>query len=114
MKLTELYDKQKQLDQLIVDNINNINLDGNDEIFLSDRITALGVEVSEFANEVEAFKYWKKNKRNNKTKQLAEYVDILHFWLSIGNTMKFSADEVEAAYFKKYAENIDRQERGNY
>lgn len=112
MTLTELYEKQKQLDQLIVDGINNIDLDGNDIIFLSDRITALGVEVSEFANEVEAFKYWKQNKRSNKEKQLSEYVDILHFWLSIGNTMKFEPLEVEAAYRKKYRENIKRQNEG--
>jgi len=112
MTLTELYEKQKQLDQLIVDGINNIDLDGNDIIFLSDRITALGVEVSEFANEVEAFKYWKRNKRSDKEKQLSEYVDILHFWLSIGNTMKFEPLEVEAAYRKKYRENIERQKNG--
>ena len=112
MELKELFEMQDALDQTIVDSINGIDLSGNDEIFLSDRITALGVEVSEFANEVEAFKYWKKNKRNNKEKQLAEYVDILHFWLSIGNTMKFEPLEVEAAYRKKYRENIERQKNG--
>ncbi|MBW9154254.1 dUTPase [Clostridium estertheticum] len=112
MTLTELYEMQRHLDQIIVDRVTDYGVDGNDKMFLSDRITALGVEVSEFANEVEAFKYWKNNKRNDRTKQLMEYIDILHFWLSIGNTMAFESLEVEAAYRMKYRENIKRQNDG--
>lgn len=112
MELKELYEMQSELDAIIVAKITDGNVDGNDRMFLSDRITALGVEVSEFANEVAEFKYWKQNKRNDKEKQLEEYVDILHFWLSIGNTMKFEPLEVEAAYRKKYKENIERQKNG--
>jgi len=82
--------------------------------FLNDRILALFTEVGEFANATKCFKYWSNKPPESKERLLDEYVDILHFYLSIGNTMKFNADEVEAAYLKKYAENIDRQERGDY
>ena len=112
MELKEFYELQNKLDKAIVAKITDGIVGGNDEMFLSDRITALGVEVSEFANEVEAFKYWKENKRNDRSKQLMEYVDILHFWLSIGNTMKFEPLEVEAAYRIKYRENIRRLKEG--
>jgi len=112
MELKELYKMQNNLDQTIVDRTTHGIMDVDNKRFLNDRIMALSVEVSEFANEVEAFKYWKDNKRNNKAKQLEEYVDILFFWLSIGNTMNFRVGEVEQAYLKKYAENIRRQEEG--
>lgn len=109
MDLKELYKMQNELDQTIVDRTTHGMMDADNKRFLNDRIMALSVEVSEFANEVEVFKYWKKNKRNDKKRQLSEYVDILHFWLSIGNTMEFKPLEVETAYKKKYAENIKRQ-----
>lgn len=112
MELKELYKMQNNLDQTIVDRTTHGIMDADNKRFLNDRIMALSVEVSEFANEVEAFKYWKKNKRHDKEKQLSEYVDILHFWLSIGNTMEFTPDKIEQAYLKKYAENIKRQEEG--
>ena len=112
MELKELFELQGELDQLIATKITDGVIDGNDRMFLNDRITALSVEVAEFTNEVAEFKYWKQNKRNDKAKQIEEYVDILHFWLSIGNTMKFEPLEVEAAYKKKYRENIERQKNG--
>jgi len=112
MELKELFELQNELDQTILDRVTGRMMNVDNKRFLNDKIMALSVEVSEFANEVEAFKYWKQNKRNDKEKQLSEYVDILHFWLSIGNTMKFTPLEVEAAYRKKYRENIERQKNG--
>lgn len=41
------------------------------------------VEHAELANEVEFFKYWKDNKRNDKEKQLSELADCIHVLLSI-------------------------------
>ena len=88
------------------------NKNGNDKSFLNDRILALFTEVGEFANETESFKYWKENKKDNREKQLEEYLDILFFYLSIGNTMRFTSEEVEQAYKKKWKENFKRQEEG--
>ncbi|ABI36867.1 hypothetical protein [Geobacillus virus E2] len=51
---------------------------------LAKKILALQVELGELANELpEVFKYWS-NKKNNYEKALKEYVDCLHFLLSIG------------------------------
>jgi len=117
ISLGELYVLQNDLDKLIVSKIISNPSDKdrhNDRMFLNDRLLALFTEVAEFANATRCFKYWSKKDMESKERLLDEYVDILHFYLSIGNTMKFTPDEVEQAYMKKYKENIARQERGNY
>ena len=113
IKLEELFELQNDLDKYIVEK-SMMKIEHNDMYFLKDRITALFTEVAEFANATRCFKYWSKKPAESKDRLIDEYVDIFHFWLSIGNTMKFTAKEVEAAYYKKYAENIDRQNRGDY
>lgn len=113
IKLEELFEMQNDLDKYIVQKSIG-NVDHNDIIFLKDRVTAIFTEVAEFANATRCFKYWSKKPAESKERLIDEYVDIFHFWLSIGNTMKFTVKEVEAAYHKKYAENIDRQDRGDY
>ena len=60
---------QNNLD-IRVKNENDIPMDAN-----------LSIEKSLPANEIESFKYWKKSK--NKTNQLEEACDVLHFILSI-------------------------------
>jgi len=115
MQLKELFQMQKELDQYIVDK--SIpggcgEIPGDAECFLTDRILALSVEVGEFANATRCFKYWSIKPSEPKERLLDEYVDILHFWLSIGNTMKFTAEEIEQAYMKKNEENYKRQEQG--
>jgi dimeric dUTPase (all-alpha-NTP-PPase superfamily) len=98
MNLNKLYSIQKELDQKIVD---KHGLHGQD--LLPEKILALQVELAELANEWRGFKFWSENKSPNrvegkfKTDQggykvfshyeyplLEEYVDGLHFALSIG------------------------------
>lgn len=118
MELKELLGMQRELDQHIVDNAFNIigdeipKVDGSDKSFLIERLLALQVEVSEFANKTRCFKYWSKKKAEPKEELLDEFVDILHFWLSVANVMKFTAEEIEQAYLKKNKENYKRQEEG--
>lgn len=112
MKLKELYEKQRKLDQLIADNLTDGTVDGDDKMFLSDRIMALSVEVGELANATRCFKYWSQKEAESKERQLDEYADVLHFFLSVGNTLGFTVSEVEEAYKKKYQENIRRQTEG--
>jgi len=117
LDLTDLFKLQNDLDTLIVDkNYNKYNLlyklektGTNDKYFLLPRITALFTEVAEFANATRCFKYWSNKPPESLERELDEYVDILHFWLSIGNVMEFSSTQVEAAYLKKYEENKKRQ-----
>ncbi|MGL5591182.1 MAG: dUTP diphosphatase [Mycoplasmoidaceae bacterium] len=62
---------------------------------LSRKRLALIVELSELCNEVRCFKFWSLKKSSHKDVILDEFVDCLHFILSIGlfygvNEMKFS------------------------
>jgi len=110
--LEKLYELQNELDELIVAKATDGNIDGNNKMFLNDRIIALFTEVGEFANATRCFKYWSNKPQESRERLLDEYADILHFVLSIGNTMEFTPLEIEEAYHKKYAENIKRQREG--
>ncbi|MDQ0514139.1 dimeric dUTPase (all-alpha-NTP-PPase superfamily) [Mycoplasmoides fastidiosum] len=48
-----------------------------------ERLLALVVELNELANETKCFKYWSANKQINVDHILEEYVDGLHFLLSL-------------------------------
>lgn len=76
-ELNEMRRLQRKLD-IRVKNENDIPMDANLSI---EKFLALKTELFELANEIESFKYWKKNK--NKTNQLEEACDVLHFILSI-------------------------------
>ena len=76
-ELNEIRHLQSNLD-IRVKNENDIPMDANLSI---EKFLALKTELFELANEIESFKYWKKNK--NKTNQLEEACDVLHFVMSI-------------------------------
>jgi len=109
--LEKLYQLQNKLDCYIVGKKDN-EIDHNDKKFLNDRILALFTEVGEFANATKCFKYWSNKPPENRIRLLDEYVDILHFYLSIGNTMGFTPQEVEDAYMNKNKVNYERQNNG--
>ena len=77
--LLTLYKKQKELDEEIClkHNVNYANTS-------TSRLIALLVEIGEFANETRAFKYWSLKGPSAKEVVLEEYVDALHFYLSVG------------------------------
>ncbi|QJR44265.1 dUTP diphosphatase [Mycoplasma miroungirhinis] len=78
MDLTRVFNLQKDLDESFAKNISP------DENNLKTKIIiALIVEISEFANEVQEFKYWKVHKNINKQALLEEYADGIHFLSSI-------------------------------
>jgi dimeric dUTPase (all-alpha-NTP-PPase superfamily) len=52
------------------------------------RQLALLVELSEWANETRCFKYWSNKSASPKEVVIEEYVDALHFFLSIGIDIK--------------------------
>ena len=86
--------KQSQLDKFI---IQNQKLDLTETQIFTNRILAFNVEVAELANEVRSFKHWSTKKSSEKEVCLEEYVDGLHFLLSITNqlleTEKFQLNE---------------------
>lgn len=80
MNLAKLFEMQRKLDEHIEQE--HPRQEGEDR--LAKKILALQVELGELANELpEVFKFWS-NKKNNREKALKEYVDCLHFILSIG------------------------------
>lgn len=90
MNLAKLFEEQNKLDAHI---IKEKRLEGHD--LLQEKIAALVVELGELMNELpETFKYWS-NKKNNYEKALVEYIDALHFFLSIGNDLKMHLEDIE-------------------
>ncbi|MBM7614983.1 dUTP diphosphatase [Alkaliphilus hydrothermalis] len=90
MNIQELFNIQKILDTKI---LQEHKLEGED--LVSRKIMALQVELGELANETRCFKYWSKKNPSGKQIILEEYVDCLHFVLSIGleiNFMEVSAE----------------------
>lgn len=77
MNLEQLCEKQKELDNQI---IQQHNLHGQN--LLPGTVLALQVELAELANEWQGFKHWKANPKP-KPKLLEEYADGLHFFLSL-------------------------------
>lgn len=87
MNLCELFQLQHDLDIRILEEHNL-----RDESVFSEKILALQVEVSELANETRCFKYWSNKGPSPKSRILEEFVDCLHFILSIGISMGFDKD----------------------
>lgn len=78
MNFETLYEMQKTLDARI---IREKGLDGQD--LLPNTVLALQVELGELANEWRGFKHWSNDREPRRDRMLEEYVDCLHFFLSI-------------------------------
>lgn len=83
--LTDLYNKQAELDATIAAN-HNVSY----ETTRPRRTLALLVEFGEFANSTRCFKYWSNKGPEEKERVLDEYADGLHFFLSLGIDIKSS------------------------
>lgn len=82
MNLEKLFEMQKKLDERI---ITEKGLEHKD--LLPGLILALQVELGECANEWRGFKFWSNDMEPRTEKLLVEYVDCLHFILSIRNNL---------------------------
>ncbi|WP_174729651.1 dUTP diphosphatase [Mesobacillus harenae] len=79
MNIKKLYDMQRELDRHIE------GQHGLDKEDLFDRkLLALLVEAGELANETRCFKFWSVKSASEKQIILEEYVDGIHFILSLG------------------------------
>lgn len=83
MDWSKLYALQAELDSRIM---KEHQLDGD---FFSERLLALQVEVGELANETRCFKYWSVKPPSPHSEILEEYVDGIHFILSLGITLGY-------------------------
>ena len=79
LELAPLFALQKDLDEEIA-RLHDVTYEST----FPRRLLALLVELGEFANETRAFKYWSLKGPSEKSVILEEYVDGLHFLLSLG------------------------------
>lgn len=99
--LSNLYLKQAELDQRIADN-HHVSYETTRER----RILALLVEIGEFANATRCFKYWSNKVSEPLDIVLDEYVDGLHFFLSLGIDIKVNKKTYN---YTKHADNLTKQ-----
>ena len=79
LNLSELVQLQAQLDE----RIHRLHQQTRKST-RSKRILALMVEIAELANETRSFKYWSVRGSNERAVLLEEFVDAVHFTLSLG------------------------------
>lgn len=85
MKLSKLFKMQKELDSFIQN-----NRESNTEVF-REKGLALIVELAELANETRSFKFWSTKGPSENAVILEEYVDSIHFLLSLGIERHFDS-----------------------
>ncbi|WP_182200370.1 dUTP diphosphatase [Paraliobacillus salinarum] len=90
MNWEKLFVMQKQLDQYIE---SNHRLEKS-ELF-DKKVLALLVELGELANETRCFKFWSKKGPSENHVILEEYVDGLHFILSLGIDQGFEQNQID-------------------
>lgn len=79
MNWAYLFKRQRELDAYIKD-----NKDLNEANLFDMKILALYVELGELANETRTFKFWSEKKASDKSVIIEEYVDNIHFLMSLG------------------------------
>ncbi|MEI3613758.1 dUTP diphosphatase [Pseudogracilibacillus sp. SO30301A] len=85
-----LFSMQQDLDNYIAQ---NHNLNGQD--LFEERFLALLVELGELANETRCFKFWSMKDKSDTSVILEEYVDNIHFLLSIGLYKGYEFSQIE-------------------
>lgn len=83
MDWSSLYDMQRELDNYI-ESRNDLH---NKDVF-QEKYLALLVEIGELANETRCFKFWSSKPPSEKDIILEEFVDGIHFLLSLGNEIE--------------------------
>lgn len=82
MRTIDLYEMQVELDERI---IKEKGLEGQD--LISNTVLALQVEIGECGNEWRYFKDWSNDRLPRRAKMLVEFVDCLHFILSLARQL---------------------------
>lgn len=86
MNIDTMFELQKVLDNHIKEKHNL-----EEENLIERKILALLVEIGELANETRCFKFWSIKPPSSKDKILEEFVDGVHFILSIGLDLSFDS-----------------------
>lgn len=96
MLVKDLYMKQTYLDTCIMENLRKRGVIAKGQQLLSYRLLALAVEIGELTDAV----------KENVTRKdkLGEYVDVLHFMLSIGNITRINKPYATITFKEMYKE----------
>lgn len=106
MDFKKLFETQQALDNNIMEKHPELKGQNN----LDWKVLALQVELGECANEWRGFKTWSNDQEPRRATLLEEYVDCLHFALSIGLELGV---QVESVYLlDKYKQSITQQFSG--
>lgn len=87
MLFMELFEIQRKLD-LFIEETQNITND-----VFKEKGLALLVELAELANETRCFKFWSTKGASEREVLLEEFVDSIHFMLSLGNMKGYALAE---------------------
>lgn len=93
LPIEELFEMQMELDDHI-EAQHHLQYEDTTE----KRILALQVELGELANETRCFKFWSLKPPSEKSVILEEYVDGLHFILSLGLDFGYRPGEMQQEY----------------
>src|SRR5690625_2295422 len=102
MNIKKLFHIQKRLNDRIIQEHQLADQD----LFHEKKLAFL-VELGELANETRCFKYWSRQSASNRAAILEEYVDGLHFILTIGLAYQFTNWSVQETY--PYKESVTEQ-----
>ena len=101
-QLREMMKLQSEMDLIALKNNNiDVNTDLTDEKYI-----ALKTELHEFINEIESFKFWKKNR--GKENVLEEGIDTIHFILSMMLDYEYNIQE-DLEITEKQLEHIENK-----
>jgi dimeric dUTPase (all-alpha-NTP-PPase superfamily) len=90
MQLGKLFEMQKALDTHIEDKHSL-----QDEDLFDRKVLALLVEIGELANETRSFKFWSVKPSSAKEVILEEFVDGVHFILSLGIECGYDSEPID-------------------
>ena len=102
----KLFEAQAKLDKAIFEKA-GIDYEKQKHEIAVKQTLALLVELSELANEIGVFKYWKHSHKIDSLKAREEWADVLHFFLSLGNYYGF---EIEIKNDYKFLEIKEEKE----
>jgi dimeric dUTPase (all-alpha-NTP-PPase superfamily) len=102
VNLAKLYNMQRGLDSHI-----QMNHQLQNESLIEKKILALLVEIGELANETRCFKFWSLKAPATTEKIVEEYVDGIHFILSLGLDCQF--DQMDIRITPDQSESLTEQ-----
>ena len=109
-KLDEIFRLQQALNLRI--GVDMANMTGEQrQQWVLNYCRAMSQEIAELTDSV-PWKWWAKYQKFDKQNARVEVVDLLHFLISLAQTLEMTPDDFYQAYTKKHQVNLARQDSG--